>query len=57
MALVDLRFAPSAISGSRFSVSARKMARNYAAAAFAILALVALVGAVRSYLELFQFTV
>lgn len=56
MALVSLRFAPSALAGSSFSVGARRMARNYAAGAFALLAIVALVGAVRFYVELFQYT-
>lgn len=54
LALVSLRFAPQAIAGSSFSVQARKIARNYAAGAFAVLAVVALGGAVRFYLDLFQ---
>jgi hypothetical protein len=56
MALASLQFKPQMIAGSGFSVGARRVARNYAAGCFSLLALVALVGAVRFYIELFQYT-
>ncbi|MES2963632.1 MAG: hypothetical protein V4760_07050 [Bdellovibrionota bacterium] len=55
MALTALRFQPQRINGSNFSVGARRVARNYAASCFALLAFVALVGAVRFYIELFHY--
>ncbi len=57
LALVNVRFAPSLIAGSDFSMSARKLARNYAVGAIAILAIVAFVGAVHFYIELFQLSI
>lgn len=55
MSLANARFAPAQISGSHFSVNARRIARNYAMGATIVLAGVAFVGAIHSYIELFQF--
>ena len=54
--LLNSRLQPSVIVGSSFSMTARRIARGYLMVATTVLALLALVGSVHYYLELFHFS-